>query len=91
MRTLPRFTAAATALLLAAGSAACTAESPTASSTAPAGPRLDSGPGFGSGNVVASGGSTWGAGNVVMGGKNDKAAADSGSTATRGLGFGSGS
>ena len=91
MRTIPRFILAASVLLLAAGAAACTAESPTASSTAPAGPRLDAGLGFGSGNVVESSGVTFGSGNVT-GGENGNAAADStASTATRsGVGFGSG-
>jgi hypothetical protein len=91
MRTIPRVILAASVLLLAAGAAACTAESPTASATAPVGPRLEGGLGFGSGNVVASGGVTFGSGNAVTGG-NDNVAADSGSTATYsgGLGFGSG-
>lgn len=93
MRTLPRFIAAATALLLAAGSAACTAESPTASSTAPVGPRLDGGLGFGSGNVVAGGGSTFRSGNAVGGsGDRNATAADSTSSTAgaNGVGFGSG-
>jgi hypothetical protein len=82
MCTRPRFIAAATALLLAAGSAACTAESPTASSTAPVGPRLEGGSAFGSGNVVA------GDPNV----HDRNAAADSGSMAApyAGPGVGSG-
>jgi hypothetical protein len=79
MRTLHRFTAAATALLLAAGSAACTAGSPTASTTAPVEPRLEGGTVFGSGNFVA-------------GHPNERnAAADSGSMAAPHAGSGVGS
>lgn len=79
MRSLPRLTAAAAAaLLLALGSAACSADSPTASATAPAGSRFDGGITFGSGNFVGTnngaadsiasttsqrGGSTFGSGN----------------------------
>jgi hypothetical protein len=48
-----------------------------------------SGSTFGSGNVVAAGGITFGSGNAVTGG-DDSVAADSVSTATRGVGFGSG-
>jgi hypothetical protein len=87
MCTNPRAIFAASVLLLAT---ACTAGSPTASSTAPAGPRLDAGPGFGSGNVVASSGSTFGSGYAVTGAENGSAAADSVSAAAQGPGFGSG-
>jgi hypothetical protein len=81
MRTLSRLTAAASALLLALGSAACSAESPTASATAPAGPHFNAGSTFGSGNFVGDDANTG----------NNTVAADSGSTATRaGVGFGSG-
>ena len=94
MRTIPRVILAASVLLLPLGSAACTAESPTASATVPAGPRLDGGLGFGSGNVVESGGSTFGSGNFVSDNANSgntTVTADSGSTVTRGgITFGSG-
>jgi hypothetical protein len=103
MRTFTPLTAAASVLVLAIGSVACSAESPTASSTAPVGPRLNGGLGFGSGNVVASGGVTFGSGNVVASGgsifgsgnavtgDDDSVAADSVSaTAQRGITFGSG-
>lgn len=77
MRTISRVTLAALVLLFSVGIVACSGGSPTASSTAPAGPHLESGIGFGSGNVVPP---------------NNNAAADSGSTATErgGSTFGSG-
>ena len=77
MRNLIRLTAAASALVITLGSAACSGETPTTSATAPAGPRLDGGVTFGSGNVTGSG-----ANNLAV---------DSASTATRGGStFGSG-
>jgi hypothetical protein len=104
MRTIHRPTLAAVALVLAAtGTAACSAGSPTAVDTAPAGPHFESGLGFGSGNVVAPnagsaatqhGGVTFGSGNFAGTDANtaeNTVAADTGSTATRsGVGFGSG-
>jgi Spy/CpxP family protein refolding chaperone len=79
MRSLPRLTAAAAALLLAFGFAACSAGSPTAASaTAPAGSRFD------------GGGSMFGSGNFAGGGNNGAVDSTS-STATRsGITFGSG-
>jgi hypothetical protein len=80
MRTIPRVTFAATMLLLVAGAAACTAESPTFARSASAGPHFDVGPGFGSGNVASG-----------NGGGNTGAVDSTSSTATRnGVGFGSG-
>ena len=75
MRTLRRLTITVAASLLALGSAACSAGSPTASATVPTGSRFEGGLGFGSGNYT--GGTT--------------TPSDSGSTATRGGStFGSG-
>jgi hypothetical protein len=75
MPTWKRLAACLVALVL--GAAACSPETPTSATAAPAGPRLD-GVGFGSGNFTGGGATT---GSV---------AADSGSTTTQGVGFGSG-
>jgi hypothetical protein len=100
MRRIIRPPLAVVALILVAGIAACSSGSPTAVTTAPAAPHFDGGGStFGSGNFVPErysadtqrGGITFGSGNVVSADVSENpTAADSGSTATRGVGFGSG-
>ena len=84
MRTIARLTVGA---VLVFGVGACSSESPTGASLAPSAPRY-SGVTFGSGNAVGGAGS----GDVTGGGTaaTQSVAADSGSTATRGVTFGSG-